>query len=79
MSDARTRFIEIHLTSSSVAAGKIVAELGMPHGVVLISVRRGRELLIPHGDTQLQSDDLVTVLCGREHIERVRAILGAVE
>jgi len=73
--DARTRFIEITLKPSSSAAGKKVSESGLPHGVVMVSIRRSRDLLIPHGDTVMQAGDVVTVLCELKHVEEVQAIM----
>jgi CIC family chloride channel protein len=75
ISDARTRFMEIRLKAGSYAAGRNVAEIGLPHSAVLVSIRRGRDLLIPHGDTVLQAGDVVTLLCERDHIEEVESIL----
>jgi CIC family chloride channel protein len=41
-----------------------------------IRLRRGRELVIPRGDTRLQAGDIVTALCERECAEQVRAALN---
>jgi chloride channel protein, CIC family len=76
VSDASTRFIEVRLTANSYAAGKNVAKIGLPLSAVLVSIRRGRDLLIPHGDTLLLAGDLVTLLCEKEHIEEVESILS---
>ncbi|MGE5252053.1 MAG: chloride channel protein [Bacteroidota bacterium] len=75
LNDARTRFVEISLRPHSAAAGRAVSALGLPHGMVLVSIRRGRDLLIPNGDTELQAGDRVTVLCEREHLEQVSSLL----
>ena len=66
VSDARSQFLEVTLLPESIATGKKVSELKLPRAAVLISVRRGRDLLIPHGDTLLQAGDIVTLLCKRE-------------
>jgi CIC family chloride channel protein len=76
LSDARTRFTELTLASTSPAAGKTLGDLGLPRGIILVSIRRGRELLIPAGDTQLLPGDRVTVLCKQDHIKDVKSILG---
>jgi Trk K+ transport system NAD-binding subunit len=55
------------------ASGKTVAELALPRAAVIVSVRRGHDLLIPHGDTRLQNGDAVTVLCERQCIDEVKA------
>ena len=73
--DTRVQFVEVTLMPDSRAAQKVVAELNIPRGAVLVSVRRGREILIPHGDTELCVGDTVTVLCESECAEEVRTSL----
>lgn len=76
VSDARTRFVEITLKPDADAAGKTVADIDLPQAAVLVSIRRGRELLIPRGNTQLLAGDMVTLLCEREHIQEVETLLN---
>ena len=59
-----------------VAVGKAVAELDLPRAAVLVSIRRGHELVIPRGDTRLQAGDVVTALCEREVIAQIKAVLN---
>ena len=72
---SRAEFVEVHIPPGSQAAGLTVAELDLPRAAVLVSIRRGRELVIPHGDTRLESGDVVTALCERESANDVRAAL----
>ena len=76
VSDARAEFVDVPLAADSPAIGKTVAEMGLPRAAVLVSVRRGRELLIPRGDTRLLVGDVVTALCEREYAEQVRTMLN---
>jgi CIC family chloride channel protein len=75
----RTEFTDIALPAGSRAVGKTIAELGLPRAAVLVSVRRGREIMIPRGDTRLEADDVVTALCEREYTEQVRTVLSRSE
>jgi CPA1 family monovalent cation:H+ antiporter len=72
-----TQFVEVTLAPESHAADKTVAELNLPRAAVLVSVRRGRDLIIPRGDTRLQVGDVVTVLCENVHVEEVTDLLRA--
>lgn len=54
------RFVECAIAPESPALGKPIRALDLPHDCVLVSVRRGGERLIPHGDTVLQAGDTVT-------------------
>jgi CIC family chloride channel protein len=74
--NARVHFVEVTLTPDSHVVLKPVAEIALPRGVVLVSIRRGREMLIPHGDTQLMVGDIVTALCERGCADEVVAMLG---
>lgn len=55
-------FLEIELQPGCPAAGRSLAELGrqLPEDCVIVALRRHGSLLIPHGDTVLQSGDEVT-------------------
>ncbi len=61
--EADSSFLDIPIPPGARAIGKTVAELSLPRGAVLVSIRRGRRLIIPHGDTRLQIGDTVTCLC----------------
>jgi CIC family chloride channel protein len=74
--DTQAEFVDVPLAPDSAAIGRSIAELGLPRAVVLVSIRRGHELVIPHGDTQLRAGDVVTALCEREHVGEVKAILN---
>jgi len=73
VSDVHAQFTEIKIASDFHASGRTIAELFLPRAAVIVSVRRGHDLLIPHGDTRLQNGDAVTVLCERQCIEDVKA------
>ena len=79
VNDSRTQFLEIILLPDSIATGKNVAEVKLPRAAVLVSIRRGRDLLIPRGDTLLQDGDIVTLLCKRESSNEARAALVEVK
>ena len=73
--DTRAAFIDVPQAASGAAPGKTVAELHLPRAAVLVYLRRGNDLVIPRGNTQLQCGDLVTALCERESIEAVQSEL----
>jgi CIC family chloride channel protein len=76
VNDVRTQFIQVLLSSDFYAAGKNVASIGLPPFAVLVSIRRGRDLIIPRGKTRLLARDIVTLLCEKEHVEEVQDILS---
>ncbi|MCD6289631.1 MAG: chloride channel protein [Anaerolineae bacterium] len=71
-----TQFVETEVTPSSPAAGRQIRELSLPYECVIVSVRRGRGLIIPHGDTVLQPGDRVTALVDTKYVDRVKHLLS---
>ncbi|MFQ6057662.1 MAG: chloride channel protein [Anaerolineae bacterium] len=57
-----TEFVEVDIEEGSPAAGKAIKELPLPRDCIIVSVRRGRQILIPHGDTVLEPGDRATAL-----------------
>jgi len=53
--------IELEINADSPARGKTLKDIGSDYYIVGAILRKG-EVLIPHGDTELQTDDLVTVV-----------------
>ncbi len=70
------RFVDVPIVDGSRSAGRKVADLECPQAALLVSIRRGRDLVIPHGDTVLRVGDVVTALCPEDSAEAVRAALG---
>ncbi len=75
--EIRTQFLEVTLSDDSTAVGKTIAELNVPRAAVLVSIQRGDEVIIPRGDTILHVGDVVTTLCERDTISKVKNILLA--
>ena len=69
---AHAEFVEVRIPIAAHTANLTIAELNLPRTSVLVSIRRGRELLIPHGDTRIESGDVVTALCQPECVNQVR-------
>ena len=73
VNDQQAQFTEITLVSGSFASWKTLAKLTLPRAAVIVSIRRGQDLMIPHGNACLQEGDSLTVLCERHCIEQVLA------
>jgi CIC family chloride channel protein len=53
-------FYEVPVPQGSAATGKKVRDLDWPEEAVLVSIRRGTSVIIPHGDTAIQVSDTIT-------------------
>lgn len=58
-------FIRVELSSNDKWAGKKITELGLPQDVMIVALQRGRETIIPRGDTVLDKNDLI-VMCAEK-------------
>jgi CIC family chloride channel protein len=56
--------VEFIVSDTSDSVGKNLAQIGLPRECVVISIVRNGEVIIPHGDTELQPGDQVTILLG---------------
>ncbi len=72
-----TEFVVIDLGPEDTAVGKTIQELApnLPHECVLVSIRRDGRLLIPHGDTLLQSGDEITAFIDDDDLKALGACL----
>ena len=55
--------------------GKSLKELSLGGDILVLSIRRGRETIIPHGETRLRAGDWVTVYGDAGPVEDLRARL----
>ncbi|MCL1598294.1 MAG: chloride channel protein, partial [Actinomycetia bacterium] len=59
-------FFELTVEEDSPIANKAIAEVPWPKDIVLVSIRRGTAVLVPHGDTPLRIGDVLTVFGTKE-------------
>lgn len=75
-----TEILEIPLSAGMAAVGRCVKDLHLPPQTLVTSVRRDDEVLIPHGETALNSGDTVVVLTRQDEVDTLRrALTGAEE
>ena len=58
----KARLEEVTLAESSPAAGKVVADVGMPRDSTIVAIIRDEHVIVPRGDTPLQTGDEVLIL-----------------
>ncbi|HUC05535.1 MAG TPA: TrkA family potassium uptake protein [Acidimicrobiales bacterium] len=67
--------VEITLAEDSPAGGVAIADLGFPRDAVVVAVVRADRLIVPRGDTVLQSGDEVLALVTADAEEGVHRVL----
>lgn len=65
---------EVFLTGRR-GAGRLLRNLRISSDLLIISIHRGREVLVPHGNTRLESGDVLTVLGDAEAVKDFKARL----
>lgn len=63
---------EILVKAGSRAIGKMIKELSLPGEILIVSVLRNQETIIPHGQTIIRLDDIVEVYGKQSDIESAR-------
>lgn len=68
--------LEIKVTEHMPCAGRTLREVAMqlPEHCIVASLQRRERILIPHGNTVIQSGDQLTLLTTREHAEGVKLV-----
>lgn len=57
-----TELIEVDLRESDIAVGKRLKEISLSDDCVIVSIRRGGQVIVPRGNTQLLAGDRVVAL-----------------
>ncbi|MBE0699473.1 MAG: cation:proton antiporter, partial [Anaerolineaceae bacterium] len=72
---ATTQFLDITIPPDSLSVGKTLVELRIPREAVVVSIQRGKDTIIPRGDSRIETNDIVTVLCGNDYVTTVKNLL----
>jgi trk system potassium uptake protein TrkA len=70
-------FVEIEVHANSSVANKVIHELTLPPNTLLVAMLRGKEVVIPKGDTVLRPADRVIVLCLKANFKKIAGLFGA--
>jgi len=68
--------IELEVAPGTPLDGRALRDAGLPSGTLVIALARGRELLVPRGDTVVRARDRLTVLAPPEAADALRGLVG---
>jgi len=54
-------FIRVTLSAKDAWSKKTIQQLSLPHGMIVVAVQRGHEVVVPRGDVALQPGDLLVL------------------
>jgi Kef-type K+ transport system membrane component KefB/Trk K+ transport system NAD-binding subunit len=63
------RVIEEAYVASPAVAGRRLRDLRISGDLIIVSIHRGREVRVPHGNTQLERGDVLTVLGDEDSVK----------
>jgi CIC family chloride channel protein len=69
-----TQFVELEIGLKSPVLGRKLREMQLPESCIVVSVQRGRKVIIPHGDTVLGVGDKVVAFATEECAAQLRSI-----
>ncbi|WP_202318748.1 Trk system potassium transporter TrkA [Archaeoglobus neptunius] len=75
-SGGRVEMIELQVMKNSKADGRAVKDLHLPPNVVITSVYRNGEVVIPRGDTVLKAGDRIAIVGRTKDIEALKGVFG---
>lgn len=67
--------LEAIAQENSDVVGKPVMELGFPRGTLVLCFQRGKDVIIPRGDTVIEPEDRLIILTARNNINKVEKAL----
>ncbi len=78
MTNLRSELVEVPVPAQSAVIGQSLVDLALPAGALIVLIRRGDDVLVPRGSTQIESADTLLVLAERDALGRVRRIVNEI-
>lgn len=70
-----TEFVEVVVDKGSPVVGQRLRDVCLPENCIVVSVQRGRKVIIPHGDTAIKAKDKLVVFATEECAAELREAL----
>jgi len=71
--------VDIQIQPGAEIVGKMIREVVFPHDSIIVSVRRGRKTIVPHGETLLGANDKLVVVAEDESLKELKILAGIKE
>jgi trk system potassium uptake protein TrkA len=69
-------FIEAEALDTSSIAGKRIRDIRLPKGILIGSIVRGDEVIVPGGDTEIMAKDLVILFTNADLVRKVEKLFS---
>jgi potassium/hydrogen antiporter len=74
-----SQLIELRVLEDSPVLGQALMDLGLPSGVLVVSLTRDGDMLTPSGATIFEPHDRVLVVADRAHFDRLKQIFATID
>ena len=74
--DGAAEIIEAEALETSPLVGKQLRKVGLPNGIVIGAIVRGKEVIIPRGDTEILNHDRIILFATREMVKKVEKLFA---
>ncbi len=71
----RAELTEFYISQEDAACGRQISEVALPEDCVIVSIQRGKKIVVPRGFTRLMAGDRVIALVGKDALGRMKAAL----
>jgi potassium/hydrogen antiporter len=76
--DLKNELVEVPVPSRSAVIGRRLVDLGLPAGALIVLIRRGDDVLVPHGSTLIEPSDTLLVLAEPDALHAIRGIVNTI-
>ncbi|MEQ8673148.1 MAG: chloride channel protein [Aggregatilineales bacterium] len=67
---------EVYIAATAPITGKRISEINWPHESVIASILRKGKIILPHGNTQLEVGDLLTIVADEDAEHEIQELAG---
>ncbi len=71
--------VDVQVQRGSSIIGKQIKEIAFPRDCIVVSVRRGREVIVPHGETMIKEKDILVVVAQGEALQSIKNLTQPTE
>lgn len=79
LNDGNYSIVQIRVDGQSPAANRAVKDLSVPANALLITILRGKDTIVPNGDTMIYSEDSILALTNEANRAQMYKLFGHID
>lgn len=77
LAEGKAEIFKLVVSPGMEIAGKTLSEMNLPRNTLIVAIERKGDLIVPKGDIQIESEDVLHVFSSTEEVDRARNVLFA--